>query len=1328
MKRFLGRAAIALTVLAALLYGAWYLLLRSAWLREQVRARAVTEIEKATGGKVELGKFDFDPALLGASIERFTLRGTEPAGAPPLLQVERVEVGLKILSFVKPNVDVGRIEIVRPRMHVIVDANGKSNLPSPAQARPPSARGPVEQILRLAADAYVVKDAEFSYDAKRYRFSASGRDLQASFDYEAKGPVYRGRVASKTLEIQAGMLPRLPVDLEASLVVEKDAVDFPELRLHTAPSTVTGKGRIESFKAAHGDFALRLETNLTEAERLFHAPAGRGPIESAGRFQWLGGRHVKYEGDLRAKGLDVAIGGVRVTPVAVTGRVVATDEELEVTGIQGTAMEGSFRGKAALPGYGGYRIEGEVAGFQLATVMDKAGQKPIGYAGLLAGPVKLESRWAGKMMLDANMTVTPAEGGVPLEGKIDMRYDRAAGQILVRDSYVTTPHARLDLAGTMSQTLRVKLAATELGDLQPGLKFAGVEREIPVVLEKGSVLFEGTVSGELKSPLIAGQLRAVNARWKDIRADALSTTVLASADKLTLTRFTVADEGATLSGNGTIALEKWAATGDSTIDLRAEGRNLNVDVFRRQAGIEQPLSGLLQTTVQLQGTVDEPRGEVRVDWFRPAYGKEYLDRLRATVSHEGRTLRIASFEATRGGAKATGSGTYAHGRGDWRNGAVEMGFDLAGIDLATLPAVQEVRKGVRGSVAASGKLRARVADGKADLTAVEGTGRLAGLVVDGRPYGEMNVRAATETSGEVQLDAKGTLRGAAITLASNWRLQPGYPGTARLEFGELPFRVFNELRPSQVAAQPWPFTGAFRGTVNFSGPALDIDKWKVAVEIPTVYARPERRAAAAAGQTIPQDFELRNDGPVRFSADGRTVTIRAARFVAKDTNLSASGTFSLAEKRPWDLKVDGRLNLAGVRTFSQDLVATGVATIQATVRGELANPQVFGAMEMKDATLNAEGIPNGLDKVSGRVLFDRRRATIDNRLTAETGGGRLALGGFLDFSGEDTFYRLQAEAASVRIRYPEGVSTVADANLSLSGTTERSLLAGSVTVLRSGFTPRTDFGSLLAESSRGEATPKEANRFLANMQIDVKVRTAPETQFMTSLTNDLEAEANLQIRGTGARPSALGRILISQGDINFFGNKYTIKRGEVSFYNPTKVEPTLDLDLETRVRGVDVTVNFTGPIGRLNVSYRSDPPLQPGEIIALLTVGRSPTSSTVGSSQSGARGSFLESGANSLLGSAISAPISSQLQRFFGVSRIKIDPTIAGLEGTPQARVTVEQQVSKDVTITFVTNLNRSQQQVVRLEWNLNRDWSLIALRDENGSFGVDFQVRKQVK
>jgi translocation and assembly module TamB len=58
----------------------------------------------------------------------------------------------------------------------------------------------------------------------------------------------------------------------------------------------------------------------------------------------------------------------------------------------------------------------------------------------------------------------------------------------------------------------------------------------------------------------------------------------------------------------------------------------------------------------------------------------------------------------------------------------------------------------------------------------------------------------------------------------------------------------------------------------------------------------------------------------------------------------------------------------------------------------------------------------------------------------------------------------------------------------------------------------------------------------------------------------------------------------------------------------------------------------------------------------------------------------------------------------------------------------VEQSISRDVTLTSVTNLRQAQQQVVQLEWNLSREWSLIAIRDENGVFGVDFLFKKRFK
>ena len=47
---------------------------------------------------------------------------------------------------------------------------------------------------------------------------------------------------------------------------------------------------------------------------------------------------------------------------------------------------------------------------------------------------------------------------------------------------------------------------------------------------------------------------------------------------------------------------------------------------------------------------------------------------------------------------------------------------------------------------------------------------------------------------------------------------------------------------------------------------------------------------------------------------------------------------------------------------------------------------------------------------------------------------------------------------------------------------------------------------------------------------------------------------------------------------------------------------------------------------------------------------------------------------------------------------------------------------------TYITNLNRTQEQIVRIQWDMNRNWSAVAVRDSNGLFGIDFQYRKRFR
>ena len=313
--------------------------------------------------------------------------------------------------------------------------------------------------------------------------------------------------------------------------------------------------------------------------------------------------------------------------------------------------------------------------------------------------------------------------------------------------------------------------------------------------------------------------------------------------------------------------------------------------------------------------------------------------------------------------------------------------------------------------------------------------------------------------------------------------------------------------------------------------------------------------------------------------------------------------------------------------------SSGESQIAASIQGTLKNPALTGTLEVKNASFFLSSIPNGLSGVNGTVRFDHDRATVQ-KLTGHSGGGDISLGGFVSFAGGGPLvYRLEANADNVRLRYAGGISVTANSGLRLTGTSKSSLLSGTITVSRAAFNPSTDVGSLLTGGTTGVPVATNQSDFLTGLQLDIRVESAPDLQLTTSLSQDVEAEIDLRVHGTPDHPLVLGNLSASQGDIKLFGTKYSINRGEVNFVNPVKIEPVLDLDLQTQARGITVDITISGTLSKLNINYRSDPPLQPRDIVALLTVGRAPDiASNVASVQGTNDFSALQSGANTVLG------------------------------------------------------------------------------------------------
>ena len=223
----------------------------------------------------------------------------------------------------------------------------------------------------------------------------------------------------------------------------------------------------------------------------------------------------------------------------------------------------------------------------------------------------------------------------------------------------------------------------------------------------------------------------------------------------------------------------------------------------------------------------------------------------------------------------------------------------------------------------------------------------------------------------------------------------------------------------------------------------------------------------------------------------------------------------------------------------------------------------------------------------------------------------------------------------------------------------------------------------------------------------------------TTAAKNLQGDVDLRIQGTLEHPAWLGRIGILQGELFFAGRRYAVNRGEITFLNPFRIEPTLSLNIQARVQQYDIALDFTGPADRLTVTYRSDPPLPTSDILALLVAGSSHETSLEPSSTQ----AVPQIGANSLLSQALTTQIGSRLDRIFGAGRIRIDPQIAGFDRPANASVALEQQIRDNLTFLYVTNVTSAQQQTIQAEWTISPRLSVVAIRDQNGLIGVNFQI-----
>lgn len=1318
-KLLIGLGCLLLVGCTALVW-----VVQSGAINRYVVERAQAEIEKAIGAKLEVGKLHIEVWKGRAVAERVVLHGKEAAGEVPFFTAREVSIDAKLSSFGQGKVDLRGLALKDPHVRFITYSDGTTNLPGPFKTRGTPTNG-LENFVNLRLGHLEVEKGEFSWDERRAQFSISAQDFMARMDYLSASRGYRGKVEAENLRYEQDKAGVIEGRSKIEFSINQEKILIEKASYQTAKgSDLTAKGEIRNLDGRDRPLQVALDIEGTLGVREIY-PFVKAPIEPTGTILYTGkllyeqDRGLEIHGDARAKDLYYRDESTRVGPLTARSHVDFLPGKLTLTAIRAEGFGGKLEGNFSWDQREGWSFDGDLAGLSVDHVLRQLNFRNIPWSGRIAGPIEATG---GKNPIEvrADLAIAATQGPVPVTGLLALHYFERGNQLIAGQSFIGLPHTRLNFSGELTSGIAIELRSTEFQELMSVLRLAGRKDEkLPVDLRAGSLEVVGTVRGNLKHVSFLGSVAATKLVASGVEVSNLKSRVSYSPELVKLEGLEFDQAAIHATGALNAVLDEGKMEPESLLSGSLELRVSDLKSLTDQA------TGSAQAKLAISGTYEEPTIEgTLISAAIQAYGLRF-EQVSAKGKASRREVHLSEWAARIGKSAIIGDLNLKAGGSDWKLGVGDAKVKGAGVNLASIPKYREQQADLDATVTTDSQIAFGWSPEGISPSKLDGKLALTNISHFGRPVGQLEFTSRT-TGRKAALTAAGMIGNLPVKGDATIQLGPKLDTELRLQLPRLDFPTIAQLFSREVLPSPLPYEGGAEASLYFKGPLLDPTGWDGRLTIPQMQLAPNKDYVK---ETMPQVSEvvLKNDGPIVVEFRRGFVGTRDVKLVAKNTNITTSLSYTAATGALAG-QVKGTINLAVLSTLQPGMISKGVAALETSIQGTSSDPQINGKLSFSNASFYLRDVITGLDKVTGTILFDKSRATIDN-LRAQTGGGDLRLDGFVGF-GRTLSYRLQAQATQVRIRYPEGISTTANALLAWTGTPAKSILTGNLTILRSRM-GQVDAATLVAGTNFSSDTSAEIqNEFLRNLQFDLKVESAPNAEFSTSLTKDIKGEVSLRLRGTPGRPILLGELSVTQGEINFFGSRYDIIRAEMQFRNPLRIEPIIHLDLETRMRGVTIALNFSGPSSKLNMSYRSDPPLQPSEILALLTVGRNPgTTGSLAQTVSGqSQGGTFGNDSSLVLGAAVSAGITGRAQRFFGISRVRIDPQLTGIDNVPQARLSLEQQVSRDVTLTYITNLNRTQQQIVRVDWDISKAWSVVAVRDENGRFGMDLFYRKRLK
>jgi translocation and assembly module TamB len=1337
-----------------------------------VRQRVINVLQDATGGRVELQSLHWSLRHLAVEVDGLTIHGLEGPGELPYAHVDRLYARAKILSFVDARLGLDFLEVDRPSVHLIVYPDGSTNQPTP-KAKETSSGPATKTIFDLQANRVEVHDGMALLNQRAIPFQLAANDLAVVITYAPASDHYLGQLTCSDLTVQQGKAAVIRSKLDLSLEAARDAVEIKAMHFTSGKTSLQASGNLVHYANPQWKLSVGGTVELAEVTALGVVDGlRRGSVELAVTGQGSGASQYALDGTAKLINASYTIPYVWIDGLSATTRLHITPDEIALPGLiarprQGGIVNADIRylnwsSPDNLPPSAAKRqvmaIHARVHGVRLSTVLQSVadpGYRDYGFDTLGEGSVNVD--WTGSvddLTVAANLTMSAPEsvaaGQVPLSGSVDAKYFQRGGRVQINQLEAHSLATTLSTTGSVgvyplneASNLSVHLTTHNLGEFDRVLKVLdlGIGDQkgisgVPVRLH-GEATFDGTANGSLVDPAFQGHLTATkfatvfalpaavasgtpqpsvgpvalpaagstpgpppaapaatvsSIDWDHLDATGSYSSSLISVEQAALTRgATVIHASGQLQAHR-INRRRQDFDDESPLTATAQVQNALLTDLLAMAGQDLPVTGTLNLQAHAGGTLGDLNGGANLTVQGGAIEGQPYHSLAATLSLSGQDINLTKLTLLQDGGTVVGNGTY-----NLKTKNFLGNLDGSNFELAHFPQPKDPRLFVAGAL----KFDAH-ASGTMDAPSILAGVHLRNLVLGGQPAGALEVVVHTQGS-TAYFTAQNSLAAAGLQVKGQTDLHGNFQTQANVLLTNLNIAPF--LRAFHV--QSVTGNSSIGGTINVAGPLREPKQFSGDAEINQF-------------SVTLQGVALQATGPLRASLHDGILHLTQAHITGPDTNVSVTGTAALMGDQELAITGNGAVNMKLAQTFDPDITSSGHLDFNLNASGTLTQPSFSGRVHLTDVALALNDLPNGISKLTGNLVFNQNRLEVQD-LVGTTGGGQLKFGGFLVYQ-QGIYGDFTATGKDIRVRYL-GISATADTTLHLQGSETNMLLSGNVQITRFIIGPNVDFASFATGPSA--SIPPDPNAPSSHVRLDVHIFSAPQLDFQNSYAQ-LAGSVDLRIRGTVAQPAILGRINVTDGTATFAGTTYQLQHGEIFFTNPVRIEPIIDIDATTRVEEYDVTIGLHGSTSQLTPTFRSEPPLPQADVISLLALGRTQEEQQLYSQQEQSVG--VDPTTNALLGGALNAAVGSRVQRLFGVGSVKIDPTYVGSIGSSSARITVQQNLTRNVQVTYATNVNATAQQLIQAQVNVTQTVSVLALRDESGVFSVVLKVRKRYR